>query len=108
MDAMDKMSEALATANREIDRLRGLLATGAGCEEGYRLHYVGLLNKVDAQRIASVAMAEKCESRMFRYGEEAKKLRDVLEWFRDFYIGVIHDADHDRKAHRKISEVLSD
>lgn len=35
-----------------------------------------------------------------------EKLQGTLEWFRDFYIGVVHDADHNRKAHRKINESL--
>jgi hypothetical protein len=37
---------------------------------------------------------------------EITRLRETLEWFRDFYIGVVHDADHDRKAHRKITEAI--
>jgi hypothetical protein len=37
---------------------------------------------------------------------EITRLRETLEWFRDFYIGVVHDADHDRKAHKKIVEAL--
>jgi hypothetical protein len=38
--------------------------------------------------------------------EKITRLRDALEWFRDFYIGTVHDADHDRKAHKKIVEAL--
>jgi len=37
---------------------------------------------------------------------EITRLRDALEWFRDFYIGTVHDADHNRKAHKKIVEAL--
>jgi hypothetical protein len=37
---------------------------------------------------------------------EIERLRDALEWFRDFYIGTVHNADHNRKAHKKIVEAL--
>ena len=35
------------------------------------------------------------------------KQREALEWFRDYYIGFIHDADHNRQAVRKIEEALN-
>lgn len=52
----------------EVRRLRGLLATGAGCEEGYRQHYADLLDKSSA------------EVRLLR--EEIDRLQEELETYR--------------------------
>jgi hypothetical protein len=37
---------------------------------------------------------------------EIDRLREALEWFGLYYIGVSHDADHESEARRIIKEAL--
>lgn len=82
----------LDTAENEIERLKGLLATGAGCEEGYRQHYSELLDKCESARIKAEETAKMCEERMLRYGNENKILRDAMGTHADSYRNGIEAA----------------
>ena len=68
----------------EVERLKGLLATGAGCERGYREHYVELLDKCEADRLAAITNMErltaenaKLRAALTAYGRHGQHCRGV-------------------------------
>lgn len=86
VDKAEKERDELRAENErlagEVERLKGLLATGAGCERGYRQHYVELLEKeVALRKQAESALKAAQQSAKGQFGAGMERAAEIASEF---------------------------